>query len=201
LAQIKITEIDSILESIRIEKARQNSIALIEKAKKELDDFKVQLNREIESIKTFDGHKYKDEVTSIQMEIVLFGAWTKFIKDAEKHTNKEINRLGQSLKSKVISLQKAEFPKMRKSYGDIIKQKLWVENIKVKAIDNGYSTLEFEGGIFASNKNKQDFQNTLSEILNLLRFKRINYKWYEYDDEYTYYSLKTLQDGELTDIK
>ncbi|MDO8930074.1 MAG: hypothetical protein Q7W54_13950 [Bacteroidota bacterium] len=158
------------------------------------------MNREIESIKSFDGSKYRDDVSSIQIEIVLFGAWAKIIKDAEDHTDKDINRLGEKLKTKVISLQKSEFPKLRKNYGEVLNQKLWTENIKVRTKDTGYTTLEFEGGIFASNKNKQDTQNTLSEILNLLRFKRINYKWYEYDDEYTYYSLITEPDGALVDI-
>lgn len=210
-AQNKIAEIDSVLTQMAIEKARQDNIAKVEQAKqdsiarvekerKELEDFKSQLEREIESIKTFDGSTYRNDVSSIQIEIALFATWAKIIKDAEKHENKEINKLGKSLKWKVVSLQKSEFPKLRKNYGEILKQKLWAENIKVKTKGTGYSTLEFEGGIFANNKNKQDTQQTLSEILNLLKFKRVNYKWYEYDDEYTYYTLKTGQDGDLVDL-
>ena len=210
-AQSKIVEIDSILTQMKIEKSRkdsiaaveqakQDSIARVEKEKKELEDFKAQLNREIESIKTFDGSTYRDDVSSIQIEIALFATWAKILKDAEKHKDKEINNLGKSLKWKVVSLQKAEFPKLRKNYGEILKQKLWEQNIKVKTKGTGHTTLEFEGGIFANNKNKQDTQQTLSEILNMLRFKRINYKWYEYDDEYTYYSLKTGGDGDLVDL-
>lgn len=200
LAQIKIAEIDSILRPIKLQEARQDSISQVEMKIKQLEDFKAQLNREIDSIKTFDGSKYRDDISSIQIEIALFGAWAKIIKDAKNHTNKDINRLGESLKSKVMSLQISEFPKLRNNYGEVLKQKLWIETIKVRTKDTGHTTLEFEGGIFASNKNKQDTQNSLNEILNLLRFKRINYKWYEYDDDYTYYSLKTESDGTLVDF-
>ena len=60
-------------------------------------------------------------------------------------------------------------------------------------------TIQFTGGIFANNKNKQETQETLSEILNLLRFNTVNYKWYEYDDEYTYYELDTKRDNEISE--
>jgi hypothetical protein len=33
-----------------------------------------------------------------------------------------------------------------------------------------------------------------------LKFKRTNYKWYDYDDEYTYYSMETKADGELVNL-
>ncbi|MBK7342492.1 MAG: hypothetical protein IPJ06_04910 [Saprospiraceae bacterium] len=210
-AQSKITEIDSTLRQMEIDKSQRDSTAkaeqskryfkaIVEKEKKELEDLKSQLNREIESIKTFDGSPYRNEVSSIQLEIALFATWAKIIRDAETNPNKEINKLGLSFKRKVVGVQKSEFPKLRKNYSEILKQKLWEENIEVKAKGSGYTTLEFEGGIFANNKNKQDTQQTLSEILNLLRFKRINYKWYEYDDEYTYYTLKTGQDHDLVDL-
>jgi len=211
LAQNKIAEIDSIIFHMQKEKVRQDSIlkveqlrhdsiARVEREHKEIEDFKTQLNREIESFKTFDGSKYRDDVSLIQIEIALFATWANLIKKALNHRDKEINRLGNTLKSKVIALQKSEFPKLRKNYGDILKQKLWAENIEVKTKGTTSTTLEFVGGIFANNKNKQDFQEALSEILNLLRFKRINYKWYKYDEEYTYYSLTTKQDGDLVDL-
>ncbi|HTO15651.1 MAG TPA: hypothetical protein VLZ83_07760 [Edaphocola sp.] len=211
IAQNKIREIDSILFQIKkekiiqdsvskVEKASKDSIARIKREQKEIEDFKIQLSREIESFKTINGETYRDDVSSIQLEIALFKAWANNIKKAKNHKDKEINRLGNTLNLKTIALQKSEFPQLRKNYGDILKQKLWLENIKVKTKGTGYNTLEFEGGIFANNKNKQNTQQTLSEMLNLLRFKRINYKWYEYDDDYTYYSLKTLQDGDLVEL-
>jgi hypothetical protein len=199
-AEIKIAEIENILTQIQIEKQRQDSIAIVEKEKKEIGDFMAQLNREIESFKTFDGSKYRSEISSIQIEVALFATWANIIKKAESHSDKEIIRLGKTLKTKVINLQKTEFPRLRKAYGEILKGKLWAENIKVTTKGTGHTTLEFVGGLFASNKNKQDTQQTLSEMLHLLKFKRTNYKWYDYDDEYTYYSMETKADGELVNL-
>lgn len=196
-AQSKIAEIEVIQTQLAIEEMKRDSIAKIEKAKADLESLRSQVIREIESLKTFDGSQYRGDVSSIQMEIVLFGAWAKVIKDAEKSSDAEIKKNGKTLKTKVVALQKSEFPKLRKSYGDFIKKQLWADNIEASTKGSGSSTLEFIGATFANNKNKQDTQKTLSEILTQLRFKRVNYKWYQYDDEYTYYTMSTPEDGEL----
>lgn len=199
-AQLKISEIEGILARIKIEKQKQDSVNRVEKERKEIEDFKAQLNREIESFKTFDGSKYRDGIGSIQIEIALFATWGNIIKKAESHTDKEIIKLSKTLRAKVTNQQRIEFPRLRKAYGEILKDKLWPENIKVTTKGSGHTTLEFVGGLFASNRNIQDTQQTLSEMLHLLRFKRANYKWYDYDDEYTYYSMKTVADSELVSL-
>jgi hypothetical protein len=196
-AQTKISEIEVIQTKLAIEKMQRDSIAKIEEAKADLESLRSQVKREIESLKTFDGSEYRGDVTSIQLEIALFGVWAKVIKDAEKSSDEEINKDGKILKSKVIALQKSEFPKLRKSYGDYVKSQLWADNIIASTKGSGSSTLDFIGATFANNKNKQDTQKTLSEILTQLRFKRVNYKWYEYDDNYTYYTMDTRKDDEL----
>lgn len=196
-AQSKIAEIEIIQTELAIEEMKRDSIAKIEKTKADLESLRSQVKREIESFKTFDGSQYRGDVSSIQIEIVLFGAWAKVIKDAEKNSDTEIKKDGKSLKAKVIALQKSEFPKLRKSYGDFIKKELWNDNIEVSTKGSGSTTLEFIGATFANNKNKQDTQEMLSEILTQLRFKKVNYKWYQYDDEYTYYTMSTPDDGEL----
>lgn len=199
-AQIKIREIDSIKTQIRIEKEKQDSIEKVERRKKEAEELKAKVIREIEGIKKFNGSIYRDDISSLQIEIATFATWAKIIGEADYSLDKEINDLGTTLKSKVIALQKIEFPKMRKNYGEILKKKLWSQDISVSTKNTGHTTLEFIGGIFASNQNKQDFQETLNDILRQLRFKRVNYKWYKYDDEYTYYSMKTEKDGELVEL-
>lgn len=206
-AQNLIVKIDSILKAeenkkyvndslIKAETKKQDSLTAI----KEVDDFKALLEREIKSFNEFDGTKYKGDLESIQIEIALFVFWANNIKKTEKHNDNEIVKLGKTLKTKTIALQTIEFPKLRYSYGKLLGSKLWVENIKAKTKGVGYSVLEFEGAFFANNKNIQTTQKSLSEMLEILRFKRVNYKWYKYDNEYTYYSLNTLQDGALVEL-
>ena len=115
--------------------------------------------------------------------------WREFLKE-----------LGEKLETKVKKIQVSEFPKLRKAYGKIVAKKLWVENIDVEVFGNNSKTIQFTGGIFANNKNKQETQETLSEMLNFLRFKKANYKWYEYDDEYTYYDLDSKNDNEIVEL-
>jgi len=162
------------------------------------EQFITQLKREIESLdKGVDFTGYKESIDAIQMELVLFSAWAINIDEASKSENQEIKSLGEKLKSRVEKIQVAEFPKLRKAYGKIVDKKLWEQNIEVETLGNSSKTIQFTGAIFANNKNKQDTQETLSELLNLLRFKKVNYKWYEYDDEYTYYELDTAKDSEI----
>lgn len=164
-------------------------------------EIKEQLEREISSIdKGIDFTSYKESIESIQLELVLFQVWAKKINEAVNSNNKDINELGEKLATKVKNIQISEFPKLRKAYGEIVAKKLWTENIEVEVIGNNSKTIQFIGGIFANNKNKQETQETLSEILNLLRFKKVNYKWYKYDDEYTYYDLDYKKDNEIIEI-
>lgn len=184
-----------LLDSIAvIQKIRRDSIAIIEKKlaiEKEIE----RLQEELKDIRTFNGMEYRGDVTSLNIEVALFSVWGKMAKDANNHENLKIRNLGNNIRHNLKSLQLREFPMIRENYVKIIKKNLWEENIKVQSFGSRKTTLQFTGGIFASNKIKQDFQTTLSEIFSGFRFKRVNYKWYEYDDEYTYYTIRSDKDS------
>ncbi len=166
-------------------------------------ELKEQLEREIKSLsgKKFDGSSYRESIQSIQMEVVLFNVWVDIIERANNSTNEENKKLGKQLETKVKSIQISEFPQMRKAYKNAIMDKLWLENIETNIKGTGNSTLELTGGLFASNKAKQQTTETLSDILHMLRFKRINYRFTKYDDEFTYYDLKSPNDNEITKVE
>ncbi|HMN19209.1 MAG TPA: hypothetical protein PKA31_01265 [Candidatus Moranbacteria bacterium] len=65
----------------------------------------------------------------------------------------------------------------------------------------GNRTLTLTGGVFASNKNVGDLQSSLEDMLKKLRFDRVNYKWYEYDDKYNYFDLKSPKDADIVPIQ
>lgn len=181
-------------------KSTDKTISTTEKKLTDVE-IKEQLDREISSIdKGIDFTSYKESIESIQLELVLFQVWAKKINEAKSSNNNDIKELGEKLETKVKKIQVSEFPKLRKAYGKIVAKKLWVENIDVEVFGNNSKTIQFTGGIFANNKNKQETQETLSEMLNFLRFKKANYKWYEYDDEYTYYDLDSKNDNEIVEL-
>ena len=58
-------------------------------------------------------------------------------------------------------------------------------------------TITFTAGIFAANANIKDAYQNISDALRDLRFKRCNFKWYRYADEYTYYTIDSKNDTDL----
>lgn len=86
---------------------------------------------------------------------------------------------------------------MRKSYLDHIKDEMWRNDIDVSIEGKSKTTLNFTGGYFASNRNKEEFQTLQQDMLELLRFKRVNYRFTKYDDEYNYYDVKSPKDGDV----
>ncbi len=154
------------------------------------ENLKTKLEKEINDIENGkDFSSFRKSRESILIEIALFSYWTDLIMKASVDTAGEISSLGKKLEKSLKKIQLKEFPLLRKSYAEFVKNKLWESDIDVTISGNNYTTITLIGAVFASNKNKQDVQNELSEILNILRFKRINYKWYKYDDEYTYWKL------------
>ncbi len=102
---------------------------------------------------------------------------------------------GKTLLKKLKSLSIANMPAIRKQWATSVDRAMWENNIDVKCFGAGNRTLEFVGGTFASNANIKDFQTTLSDGLHTLRFKRVNYRWYDGADEYQYYTIESKQDG------
>lgn len=165
----------------------------------EFDSRKVmedKLVKELNDIDSFDGSDF-NTIEKLKVELALLQSWSNLIKEGVNSDDRRLMKLSNDLKFKVERLQVKEFPKMRLRFASVLKKELWTDNIEVAIGGNANSTLTFTGGIFANNANKQEYQSSLTEIFNLLRFKRINYKWYKYDDEYTYYNLETNRDNAL----
>lgn len=177
------------LEASQAKKREEDKVKFSETLERELksDVFKKGINKE----------SYSGTMASLQLEIALFSVWTKMVEDSKKYDDNEIKQMGNKLKSKVERLQVKEFPRLRKEYGKILKEKLWEENIEVKTKRSSHSTLDFTGTLFANNKNIKTFEETISEGLYIFRFKRVQYRWIKHADEYTYYELSSPKDKEL----
>lgn len=185
-------KIKLIADSIAVEEAL---IKLEEdKKQKQIE----QLEREIKSINKgvkFSG--YRGTVEALQLELVLFGTWANIINEAKNSDDNKIKKLASQLKAKVVRLQRKEFPILRKKYTKVVANKLWQNDIHVYSNGTGHTIINFAGGLFASNKNKQDFQNEIREILKMFRFKQARYRWYKGADEYTYWKIEPNKDTEL----
>lgn len=127
-------------------------------------------------------------------ELELLAKWTDEINAAKSLNDRELNKLIKEVEPKLSRHKAKRFPIIRREFAAELKKKFWRENIDVEIKGKNFSTLTLTGGVFASNANKQDFQTEVSQVLHKMRFKRVEYKWYEYDDEYTYYTLKSPAD-------
>lgn len=200
-AQELLAKVDSLIaiseEEERLAKLEEERIA----AEEDKVKFKEQLERELKSIdEGINFSKYRGSIENIQIELVLFGTWAKNIKEGEESEDKEIQALAKKLKSRVIRIQAKEFPLMRKDYAKVVANKMWENDIDVSSSGSGHTRINFTGGIFAANKNKQDFQNQLHEILKMLRFQQARYRWYKGQNEYTYWDIKPAKDTDLVEF-
>lgn len=169
-----------------------------EDTKKETVTLESRLTKEIESIKKgIDFSSYRGEVVQLQLVTVLFRSWSEMIKEGLGSSNPNDVKLANELKKLVVKTQEKELPQIRKHYVEVIRKKLWENNIEVSGGGSKNTTITLVGGSFFNNKNKSDVQGTISSILTDFRFKRSNYKAYDSQDEYTYYTIDSPSDGEL----
>lgn len=192
---------NSLFEKSENLKIKIDSLQTAEKLvleKEEKEQIKESLKRELESLKDgIDFSNYRGSVESIQIELILFGAWANSINDGELSEDSETKKLALLLKKKVKKYQISEFPRLRKDYAKVVANKMWENDIEVYSSGTGNRYINFAGGIFAANKNKKDFQTELQEILTLLRFKQSRYRWYKGEDEYTYWTNYEGKDSDL----
>lgn len=157
-----------------------------------------RLKKEIESIKDgVDFSTYRGEIVNLQLAIVMFTVWGDIVREGLNSTNPQDVKLANELKKLVVNTQEKELPNLRKNYVEVAKKKLWENNIEVSGGGKGNTTINLTGGSFFNNKNKSDVQGTLSSILQQFRFKRSNYRAYDGQDQYDYYTIDSPQDGEL----
>jgi len=170
------------------------------KKKAEIERLKTQLTSETEAIKKFNGGEYRESVEKINAELMLFSVWAILADTAKNNDSDEIKKLGKNLETSLVALQNKEFPQMRLAWGKLLKTKLWEFNVDISVLGNKNTVLEIVGAYYASNKNIKDTQATISDMLKSLRFDRVNYRWYEYDDGY-YFTIESKKDNELEILK
>ncbi len=202
--QKKELSIEEQVISDSLEKAKKDSLELVEKIRTDslelVEKYKTkkQIEKELAAIKKgIDFSEYDKTVESLQIELILFGAWSKIIAEGKAHEDKGTQKLAEKLKKKVIQMQIKEFPRLRKKYAKVVSSKLWESNIEVHSNGSGHRIINFTGGLFANNKNKKDFQEQVHEILTMFRFSQARYRWYKGEDEYTYWKITSKKDNDL----
>jgi hypothetical protein len=165
------------------------------------DAYIAMLDRELASLKTFTGDEYRGSKDAIQLELVLFGAWAETLNKAKEHdlSPAEKEKVARFRRG-VSAIQERELPRMRAAWVKLVRDAMWEHNMDVRAGGETGRTLRLTSAIFASNSNIKQVQETVREQAMLLRFRRIEYRWYKGADEYTYFTMDPPADGAVRRI-
>lgn len=197
----KITINRIFTEAEIAEREQQEAEAKTKREETRITNAKEELQKEIDGLDAFDNSAYRGSVLALQIELALFSTLADMVNQHKDDPNEEIQALALQLERKVSALQVREFPLIRKDYVSVLAKEMWENNVDVESLGGNYKTIILTSGIFANNKNKADAQRLIQESLELFRFNQSRYKWYEYDDEYTYYDMESLADSEVVVIE
>jgi hypothetical protein len=169
-----------------------------EPTQEELNSANISYHKnQLELLRSFKNDKFTGDLQKLNLEIDILENFAEITKNAISNSNDSIKDIGQKMKLLLKNLQIKEYPRIRKEYVAISKEKLWINDISVSSSGQNNTTITYTGGIFAANANKQEFIDKLYKALERYRFKKVNFKWYEHDDRYTYYTLNSPADSEL----
>ncbi len=161
---------------------------------------KTKLLNNIKSVSNddIDFSQYQDG-QSYTIFAALYSAYAKTYYEYKDSKDEEIKKLVKEFGDKIIISQKKNFPKGRLGYFKALKDKLWEHDIDVSIGGQGNTVLNFTGGNYASNANIKETQETLGEMLRLLRFKQTSFRWYKGQDDYQYYTIDSKKDNEIVE--
>lgn len=177
-------------DSIRRIEREAEAAPLLKRINNELDDLEKYARTDLD---------VEIEDTDILVKGALLLAWQDIYNDIKQNRelSPELDRKVAAYEKLLPQVLRRQFPVVREAMVKNWKRKMWEHDIEVLGRGPGTTTVRFVGGIFANNASIKEFQSKISEDLTSMRFKRAEYLWYQYDDEYTYYTIQSLKDSEI----
>jgi hypothetical protein len=164
-------------------------------------DYLGRIDRELKGIATFDGSKYRETREGIQIGAALFGAWGTMIEEAKQHNLSEAEKARVSeLRRKMSAVQVRELPRMRAAWAKMLNEAMWEADMTVSAGGTSNRTLRLTAAVFAANRNIKQINDTLWAHASLLRFRRLEYRWYRNAEDYQYFTIEGPSDSEVQSI-
>ena len=174
------------------------SLVREQEAEAEANAYLAQVEREIAGLDNFDVSTYTASKETITIGLALFSVWADLARKASHHKlSPSQKKRVEVYRNKVRRVQANSLPRLRDAYGPVLRKSLWQFDMEASTYGAGYRTIEFVGGVFAANRNIEEFHGQMRETLHQLRFKEARYKWYKGADRFTYYKLDSPPDTEL----
>lgn len=187
-------------EQDRVEAERRTEAEAQRQAEQEekITKYIEQLDREIASIPGVQASKYTEDISSINIGLLLIGTWALLYEEGDKlELNNEAQRKRQQFRQLLANKQIQMLPAMRDAYGPAMRRQLWEADGSARTIGAGYRTVEFVSTAFARNANIKQIHAEIRENLMMLRFTRAQYKWIKHAAEYSYYTLDVPKDTDI----
>ncbi|MDX1903790.1 MAG: hypothetical protein SFU27_06480 [Thermonemataceae bacterium] len=169
--------------------------------KKEVENKEISIGEKLEkqllSYNKFDSKEHRGSIGGITTEIVLLNIWAEQIKEGKSSQDQKVKDLALKCEQKQSILQSKEFPEMRKEWTKLVHRALWEMDISVSNCIGNTDVICFTGSAFATNKNKKTTLEQYKEMLSHLRFKQVQFRWYENADDFTYFDLNPPKDTEV----
>jgi hypothetical protein len=108
--------------------------------------------------------------------------------------DEETKRLAERLKQEIVASNKKSLLRLRKVYASSIRHILWQHDVAVRLSGPKKDVITFTGAYFVSGNNIAKTQETIADILLLLRFSQVNYKRERHAQQFTYFTLNDPKD-------
>ena len=162
-------------------------------SKEWIDNMRSVLKSDSVTLSNFDYSLEGKDIPSMRNIILSIKAYNSDILNDTigdfLYNDKELSSTYQYLKDKSDEIWTKSSPSFRKQFAEVLRSRLWEENIDVKVSGKKNENLWFTGGIFASNKKIKEFQEQINSEINLFGFKQVYYKWIKSDEDYTRYDV------------
>jgi hypothetical protein len=159
-------------------------------------EFAAKLDAEVGMVKTFNSaHWLQQGKDGVLAELGVFDGWADLLTTADARHDAAVQKAAATLREKIAVLQVREFPKMRRAWAQAANREMWEHDVTVSAIGARATTLNLIGGTFAANHNIRTTEDALSRVLQRLRFRRTQYRWFRDASEYTYFTYTTPDDA------
>ncbi len=196
----KMIELANVqINLIKRETEKRDSLSKYEQLMSEKSDYINKLLLEIDNIRKFNCSE-SSVIDNIKSDISTINNWINIITEARTHPAKEVRLVRNEMIRELRKMQISEFPILRKNIVKYLDKQLWEDNIDVESKGSASRTVCFIGGRFASNAAKKEYYESLQSTFYALRYGRIEFKWHELDDEYTYYEMYAQGDSKITTI-
>ena len=155
----------------------------------------------VESLANFGTFKVETctaTVEALSPCMLVFDLIAQTAEDARKYTlNPDQQAKVAQFKKRAAEFQRRVFPQLRDAYGPALSKVLWEYDVQARTFGAGFRTIEMVGALFAANRNIKEVHGKTVDQLRRLRFNRVQYKWIEHAEKYSYDDIECPDDGDL----